>query len=96
MSKFVDLGDEYRWAFVQSSKAEKPDPFEVLTSFTKDPHCIFGKNAKFEKQLTVLEEELNDAIEKLIEEKCSKYETQFASLYQKGLVVALKDKWDGM
>lgn len=92
MSKFHDIGDDYQWAFVTTCRIENPETVEFWMSLTKNPHCIFGTNGKFDNELTAVTCELDDSISELIGDRCADYATQFASYYQKGMVVAVKER----
>jgi hypothetical protein len=95
MSKFHDIGDVYHWAFVSTSHIDKPETVEIYTTFTKDPHSIFGTHAKFDPELQLLNKELNATVNEMINsEPCSDYAVQFCSYYQIGMVVAVKDRID--
>ncbi|ODM95400.1 putative ATP-dependent RNA helicase TDRD12 [Orchesella cincta] len=96
---FYQLGDDYRWAFVQLSSDSKFDPAEIMTMYGKNPWTFYGVHRKFEKTLNDLEVELSSCIENYISEKYITYEDMFVELYEPEMVIAAKDleedkKWN--
>ncbi|CAL8084310.1 unnamed protein product [Orchesella dallaii] len=95
---FHQIGDDYRWAFVELSSSNKFDPADITTMFVKDPWTFYGVHRKNAKLLAVLKSDLNSCIADYISEHYPTYDELFAELYEPQMIVAVKqpdeDKWN--
>ncbi|CAL8123863.1 unnamed protein product [Orchesella dallaii] len=95
---FHQIGDDYRWAFVELSSSNKFDPADITTMFGKDPWTFYGVHRKNAKTLTDLETDLSSCIADYISEHYPTYDELFAELYEPQMIVAVKepdeDKWN--